>query len=85
MWWYRRKYNLPVHDPRFLNVTMDEIQLDFYAEQATLIRDSGDTSYEDDDFESRVLKMQRDNEDETDDENAWETVESWEGEAREAE
>lgn len=29
--WYRRKYNLPKTDPRFLDATVDEMLADYYA------------------------------------------------------
>lgn len=31
-YWYRSKYNLTSNDPRFLNTTIDEIQLEYWTE-----------------------------------------------------
>lgn len=28
--WFRRKYNLPPHDPRFLAATVEDIETDFW-------------------------------------------------------
>ena len=52
--WYRRRYNLPPTDPRFLDASSEEIQLDYwtqhYAEHPNDIED------EDDDFDLEQIK-----------------------------
>lgn len=48
--WYRRKYNLPASDPRFLEVTAEEMLADYYAH---LFHDNPKEleTVEDDDFD----------------------------------
>ncbi len=31
--WYRKKYNLPPNDPRYLDLTAEEIQAEYWAHQ----------------------------------------------------
>lgn len=48
--WFRRKYNLPANDPRFLDSTIEEMLTDFWAHTYYDDPKALDT-YEDDDFD----------------------------------
>lgn len=69
MFWYRRKYNLSPRDPRFLEVTLDEIWEDWWAHKYFDDPKAAEEEFEDDDF---VLeKILEDIERNPDD---WETI-----------
>lgn len=62
-YWYRRQYNLPPNDPRFLDVTMDEIAREYWAAHYFDKWQKGETEeeFEDPDFdESEVASMDQD-------------------------
>jgi hypothetical protein len=54
--WYRRRYNLPPTDPRFLDSTVEDIELDYwtqhFADRPNAVED------EDDDFDIDEIKAQ---------------------------
>lgn len=49
--WYRRKYNLPKSDPRYLKATVDEMLADYYAHTYFDDPKAAD-EIEDDDFDA---------------------------------
>lgn len=54
-WWFRQKYKLAPTDPRFLDVTRDDMLLDMYADYFT--RNPNAEISETDDFEAEVLRF----------------------------
>lgn len=60
--WFRRKYNLAPTDPRFLDATLEQITIEFWAHQYA-DKPPGD-EVEDDDFDAdAVLKDMEENPD----------------------
>jgi hypothetical protein len=55
--WYRRKFNLPPNDPRFLDLTLEEIEVEFWAHHYAEVKESGDEELEDDDFEESLQEF----------------------------
>lgn len=47
--WFRRKYNLPPSDPRFLDLTSEEIETEYWAHYYR--ENAGKDIAEDDDFD----------------------------------
>ena len=47
--WYRRKFNLTHRDPRFLELTPEDIEAEYYAHQMA-DKPSGVEEFSDDDF-----------------------------------
>lgn len=66
--WYRRQYNLPPTDPRFLDATLEEIETDFWAHHfhAHPETETGEV-VEDDDLDVEALAAAMESAD-------WETV-----------
>jgi hypothetical protein len=67
--WFRKKYNLPPTDPRFLDATLEDIALEYWAYQYDKAPNLDETEFEDDDFDlQKVLAENEQNVDE------WEEV-----------
>jgi hypothetical protein len=65
-WWYRKRYNLPQTDPRYLDATVEEMLTDFYADYyEKLSDDSSHTSFENEDYAADVASL---------DDDDWETL-----------
>lgn len=65
MFWFRRKYGLTPNDPRFLALTLDEIETDYWAHHYA--ENPSDNSFEDDDFDVDAIVDAMESDD-------WETV-----------
>ena len=65
--WFRKKYSLTEHDPRFLEMTVEEMLADYWAHHYHDNPNAGQEEYEDPDFEEEMRRLQ-DNPDE------WETL-----------
>lgn len=56
--WFRRTFNLPPTDPRFLDMTRGEIIAEYWAHHRDDLRRAGkadDTEFEDDDFDEDAI------------------------------
>lgn len=49
--WFRRKYNLPPSDPRFLDMTAEDMYIDYWAHYYANNPEAKDKIVEDDDFD----------------------------------
>lgn len=54
--WFRRKYNLPPNDPRFMSMTLEDIQIEYWAHH---FYDKPDSEFEafTDDYDAEVERM----------------------------
>jgi hypothetical protein len=64
--WFRRQFNLPPTDPRFLDATLDDIETEFWAHYYK--ENSPDKEVEDDEFdvEAEIAAMNDDDWEEVD-------------------
>lgn len=58
--WFRSKYNLPPHDPRFLDMTTEDIEAEYWAHHYR--EQAGKEEIEDEDFdlEAEIARMNDD-------------------------
>lgn len=59
--WFRRKYQLPPHDPRFLDMSPDEIEVEYWAYRS--VDSPHEEEMEDDEFDIEKLTQEEDWED----------------------
>jgi hypothetical protein len=64
--WFRRQYNLPPNDPRYLAITPEEIEEDYWAHH--YFENPTTESGEDEDFDTESILAAMENED------AWEEL-----------
>lgn len=55
--WFRRKYGLTEYDPRFLEMTVEEMLADYWAHHYFDNPNAGQEEFEDPDFEEEVRAM----------------------------
>lgn len=63
--WYRRRFNLPPNDPRFLDLTEQEILTEYWAHHYDDLRAQGKPieEYEDPDFDAEAERFMVDDDD----------------------
>lgn len=69
--WFRRKYNLPPTDPRFLDASLEEMAAEYWAYQ--YLENPATEEVEDDDFDKDAVLAEIERQAEAGDE--WEEVE----------
>ena len=52
--WFRRQYNLPPSDPRFLDVTVEEMLTDYWAHHFYNNPKAGEQEVEDEEFDMQA-------------------------------
>jgi len=65
--WFRRKYNLAPSDPRFLDVTIEEIEADFCAHQYAEKPPADEVEDDDFDLEAERRKIEQQAEEDVED------------------
>lgn len=61
--WYRQKYGLTEHDPRFLEATVEEMLTDYWAHHYFNNPKADQEEFEDPDFEDAVRAMMENSDD----------------------
>jgi len=64
--WFRQKYSLPPTDPRFLAMTSEDVEAEYWA--CHYEKNGDQEEYEDDDFDAAIASLDDDNADD------WEEV-----------
>lgn len=56
--WFRHRYHLPPTDPRFLDMTLEDIQTEYWAVHYYETKDDTKEEFEDDDFDEAAILAQ---------------------------
>lgn len=56
--WFRHRYRLPPTDPRFLDMTLEDMEAEYWAVHYFETKDDSSEEFEDDDFDEAAILAQ---------------------------